>query len=41
MSPMIILSNELATHFKRSQFCFKLNTLVIIEVDVIDSPSRS
>ena len=29
------LSNELTSHFKGSQFCFKLDTLVIVEVDVL------
>jgi len=32
---IIELSNELASQFKRSQFCFKLNALVIVEVDII------
>ena len=27
-------SNELTSHFKGSQFCFKLNTLVVVETDV-------
>lgn len=28
------LSNELTSHFKGSQFCFKLDTFVIVKVDV-------
>jgi len=28
-------SNEPASQFKRSQFCFELNALVIVKVDVI------
>ena len=30
----MMLSNKLISHFKRSQFCFNLNSLVIVEVDV-------
>ena len=29
-----ILSNKLISFFKRSQFCFCLNTVIIVEVDV-------
>lgn len=29
-----ILSNELTSQFERGQFCFKLNTLVVVKVDV-------
>lgn len=29
-----ILSNILTSFFKRSQFCFSLNTVVVVEVDV-------
>ena len=29
------LSNELASQFKRSQFCFELYALMIVEIDVI------
>ena len=28
------LSNELASEFHRSQFCFELNTGIVVEVDV-------
>ncbi|SFB95884.1 hypothetical protein SAMN02910406_00909 [Ruminococcus albus] len=35
-APMIIeSSNKLASQFKRSQFCFELNALVIVKVYVI------
>ena len=35
------LSNKLASQFKRSQFCIQLNTLMIIEIDiVINEPTR-
>lgn len=27
-------SKELTSHFEGSQFCFKLNTLMIVEIDV-------
>lgn len=30
----LLLSNELISLFKRSQFCFCLNTVIIVEVDV-------
>ena len=29
-----ILSNKLISFFKRSQFCFSLDTVVVVEVDV-------
>ena len=29
-----ILSNILTSYFKRSQFCFKLNSFVIVEMDI-------
>ena len=29
------LSNELAPKFHRRQFCFELDTLIVVEVDVI------
>ncbi len=31
----IKLSNELASQFKRSQFCFKLDTLMIVKVNIV------
>ena len=37
----IKLSNELASQFKRSQFCFELNTLMIVKVNVIINHSSS
>lgn len=30
-----ILSNILTSFFNRSQFCFKLNPLVVVEMDVL------
>ena len=30
-----ILSEKLASFFKRSQFCFRPDTLVVVEVDVL------
>ena len=29
-----ILSNKLISFFKRSQFCFSLNTVIVVEVNV-------
>ena len=29
------LSNKLASQFKRSQFCFKLDTLMIVKVNIV------
>ena len=29
-----ILSNKLISFFKRSQFCFSLNTIIVVEVNV-------
>ena len=33
-----ILSEKLASFFKRSQFCFRPDTLVVVEVDVLPYP---